>query len=535
MMKIIRKQVNGVVGKTILGLFGLTLAFVFGVGDVIQNLFFKSYVVKVGDETVDEATFQAIYKIYEKQFSKLDIDDDQKQSKILSSSVNAAYMEAIMNMLSKKFNISVTDKIIKYSIANDPRFLDDNNVFSVLIFRKYLESENIEERELLFLYDNFLKTNLMRLTPNAVAYVPDLIAKKFMEYELENREIETFAINLNNFNISSTPTNEELQKLYDEHIAEFELPEFREVEFIYFSENDAYVTISEEEVKSEFQKRVLNGEIEFGTKYETVAKDLRSEIEADKSYEYLNNSIEQMQKMSKEGVSLTEIANKFKFVKYFTGFVSQNNLNKEMKEAINLDFKDALIEIAFESKKDSISDCVDCDNGKLAIMHVKNIEPKRVADFEEVKDKLKQIYIHQEQLKLAQKAANDIISQLNESKISFQKAPENFKNSKLEKILLTRNSVNRLPKILNKEIFNEVYKSKEGAIISKINGNQIVITKLLNVIKPHEDSVEENLLDYKENLQKNIADDLFALIINHIKNNNKLEMKESNIKTVSSK
>lgn len=487
----------------------------------------KNYVVKVGGKSTDIYWFNKMYSINSKFFEKLPIDDEKKQSIILKKTINDVIDESLLSIFGDNIGISVTNQIISNSIANDPRFLNKNNQYDPYLFQTMLKQQNLSDNDFRKIYSKIIRTNILKMPMDAVAYIPNFIAKLFVKIMNESISISLIEINPDEFKVTKAPNEVTLQKCYEKNIEKFFVPEYRTIEVIYFNENDVTVSISGKEVQDEFRKRVAKGEIELDTKFEDVKEDIKSELENDKSYEYLMSATNDINEMAKSNASLKEIANKYKFLKYKSVTIDQNNHDKNGNQVLNTKINDNLISIAFDSKKDNIPELLDCEDNNWAMVKVNSITESKTESIDEAKDKLIQILNHEQKLKEATRYAEKIVDGINSSDKS---AVEKFNKSKAYKYLITRKYNKRLPKNISAGLFNKIFSLKHGnAVFEEVNG-KIIVIKINERIQPHEDMYEENIDDEKDSLKKQLSNDLFNLTLTYIKNKSKVDINKSFLK-----
>lgn len=527
MIKNIRNFSNSWVAKILLGLLALTFIFLWGMSGTIRMFTTKDYVVKVGKESTDIYWFNKIYSINHKFFEKIQIDDEKKQDIILQKTLDEVIEESTLTIFGNELGLSITNQIISNAIANDPGFLNKNNQYDPYLFQNMLKQQGLSDNDFRKIYAKIIRTNILKMPVKSIVLTPDFIARFFVRIMNEAMSISIIEISPDDFKITKTPNELELQKCYEKNIEKFFVPEYRTIEVVYFNENDATVNVSEKDIKDEFRKRVASGEIDLETKFEDVKSDIKEEVENDKNYEYLSAATNDINNMAKSGTSLKEIANKYSFLKYKSVSINQTNKDIRGNQALDTKFNDSIISITFDSKQDNTPELIDCDNNNWAMVKVKSITASKTESIDEAKDKLTKILNHEQQMKEAKKYAKHMVEEINSSN---KDAINTFNKSRQYKYIISRKNNKRLPKNISASFFNKIFLLKKGkAIFDEVNG-KILIVRLNEKILPHENVYEEKIDDEKDSLRDQFNNDVFKGTLSYIKEDAEVDINKSFLK-----
>ena len=327
----------------------------------------SNYVATVGDANVTGDGFFADYSQEANNYSRRLGQALQPQflklieQTVIERMVNRATLENTGKVL----NLAVDDKTASKTITEDPNFMASNGQFDKAIFDGLLRQNNMSEKD----YVTLIKEQkiLDQLTDGLVniKFSPDVYASIINEYNDQERIAEFFHITPSHVDIGDTPTGDDLQTYYETVIAQFDAPEYRQVETLLLNPEllAKDMIVDDEEVKAQYELSKNS--------YNTPETRAISQL----LYDNLDDAKAAYDKIQ-GGTTFAELAveNGVTAAGSLLGTFSKANLpNQKMAE------------IAFALEVDQISEPLDLGLG-IALLQVSNISPAVTKTFADVKD-----------------------------------------------------------------------------------------------------------------------------------------------------
>lgn len=438
----------------------------------------QSTVATVGKLDISAKEFYSLYTRQTEEIRKLlgsslDIKKSREfgyVDRALSSLVN----RALFNNEALELGLSVSDINIRDKILKDDAFKDDLGQFSELQFRQLISESGYSEDTYVEGTRQDLAREQMVETIRSSLTIPKIMLKKLGEYNLQERSVDYFVIDVKNEKIDKIE-DQELRDFYNANKADFMSEELRNAETLLLDAKEyaKKSTVTSDEVELLYEER----------------KEALIEPEERFLYQILVDSDQKSK----------SIANKIN-PKNFEAIAKKDlGLNKE---DINLgwntksELPEEIVDDIFNLKEGEISIPLQSGFG-WHIIYVSKIKERKEVKFEEVKNKFRNeilfekgkdaVYDLQDELEdlLASGSTFDEISKILEVKIlksNLIKRNGEFVNGKKEKFKDER---------ILRTIFNQKL-NEEGNIIDTDGDEGLAITLVTEIIPPKQLNFEES-------------------------------------------
>ena len=438
----------------------------------------QSTVATVGKLDISAKEFYSLYSRQTEEIRKLlgsslDIKKSREfgyVDRALSSLVN----RALFNNEALELGLSVSDINVRDKILKDDAFKDDLGQFSELQFRQLISESGYSEDTYVEGTRQDLAREQMVETIRSSLTIPKIMLKKLGEYNLQERSVDYFVIDVRNEKIDKIE-DQELKDFYNANKADFMSEELRNAETLLLDAKEyaKKSTVTSDEVELLYEER----------------KEALIEPEERFLYQILVDSDQKSK----------SIANKIN-PKNFEAIAKKDlGLNKE---DINLgwntksELPEEIVDDIFNLKEGEISIPLQSSFG-WHIIYVSKIKDRKEVKFEEVKNKFRNeilfekgkdaVYDLQDELEdlLASGSTFDEISKILEVKIlksNLIKKNGEFVNGKKEKFKDER---------ILRTIFNQKL-NEEGNIIDTDGDEGLAISLVTEIIPPKQLSFEES-------------------------------------------
>ena len=438
----------------------------------------QSTVATVGKLDISAKEFYSLYTRQTEEIRKLlgsslDIKKSREfgyVDRALSSLVN----RALFNNEALELGLSVSDINVRDKILKDDAFKDDLGQFSELQFRQLISESGYSEDTYVEGTRQDLAREQMVETIRSSLTIPKIMLKKLGEYNLQERSVDYFVIDVRNEKIDKIE-DQELKDFYNANKADFMSEELRNAETLLLDAKEyaKKSTVTSDEVELLYEER----------------KEALIEPEERFLYQILVDSDQKSK----------SIANKIN-PKNFEAIAKKDlGLNKE---DINLgwntksELPEEIVDDIFNLKEGEISTPLQSGFG-WHIIYVSKIKERKEVKFEEVKNKFRNeilfekgkdaVYDLQDELEdlLASGSTFDEISKILEVKIlksNLIKRNGEFVNGKKEKFKDER---------ILRTIFNQKL-NEEGNIIDTDGDEGLAISLVTEIIPPKQLNFEES-------------------------------------------
>ena len=255
-----RKVVIKIVTFAIFGILIASLA-VWGIGDVFRASQPNAPVATVGDIEIGQREFsrsltREVNRLSARLGSRFDIEQARALG-VVDQVVGQLVGGALFDQKVAELGITVSDKMIRQRISEEPAFRDSAGQFDPNRFIQALQSANMGEQEFVEgLRRDILRQQLIgAITRSAPA--PRVLAETLYSYREETRTARVLKVP--NESILDLPEPDEpgLQAFHKEFSSKFMAPEYRAIVYVQLRAKDlaSEIAVSEADVEQEFEAR----------------------------------------------------------------------------------------------------------------------------------------------------------------------------------------------------------------------------------------------------------------------------------------
>ena len=373
MLEGMRKVSQGWAGRIFMGLIMLfiSLSFVvWGVGDIFRG-FGSGKVAQVGEAEISTEAFRSAYQTQlqalQRQSKRAITNDEARAMGLDRQILNRLISEAILDDRAQAMGLALSEKEIGKSILNDPVFAGPDGKFDGARFRDLLRDNGYTEQT--FAREqrrSVLRQEIVEALAGKLN-TPTALLEAVNRYRAETRSVEFFELAAGVAGEIATPSDQELQTLYEARKGAFRAPEYRGVATLAIApatlaRPDA-VTDADAKTAYERVKGQRFGAAEKRELAQLVFPDEKSAAEA--------------LARVKAGAGLADVAREAKLDIADLGTVARGDL-----------FDKAIAEAGFALPEGGVSEPVKGQFG-WALVRVGAISPESVKPFEEVAGELK--------------------------------------------------------------------------------------------------------------------------------------------------
>jgi len=237
MLNFIRKQSDTWLIKTVLWLivlaFVATIFYSWGAGGQFGGA--NKTVATVNGLEIKVNEFERAYNniinFYREQFRGQFSDEMAAKLKLKENALDALIQNRLVLLEAEKMNLVVSDEELAQSISKRPEFQRDSK-FSRSLYQNHLRFSRINVKD----FEDSLRKNLLREKLEKVIKASTQISETEIQdaYKKENEKIKFKYIGFSKdyFKPANPPSDEEIQKYFDSHKSQFEVPEQIQVQYV---------------------------------------------------------------------------------------------------------------------------------------------------------------------------------------------------------------------------------------------------------------------------------------------------------------
>ena len=416
MLNNIRDAADSFVMRVLLGM--IAFAFVgWRIKDVLQtsnnfDLITFSDAKNISQEDFLKEKAELIRAIQRQSGTNLS-EEDIKQLNIDNFIIKKLINNRIINYLVHYYNLDITDDTVIQLIKENPNFKNEQGLFDIERFKGFLKNSYINEEDYLSdIKEHTLKNLLISIFIESF-HTPKIMVKNIVDYMAETRDVDIVQIDLKSqskdLSIPS-PTTAQLEELYKNNLALFEVPEKRSLSYVKISteilcqkvhNNDEELLNFYHDNKEEFANK----------KFSEVKKQVNELLQQQKTEELKLLMIKNLEDDVAVGSSLTEIAGKYELPIQNLDSISYNDL------AIN--------KIDIAQNADSIFDLAEgelsypielTDKGSFILVEIKSIQPSKVQELSVIKEQVQKLWNEQYLRELNLKTIETIVKEYTPAK-----------------------------------------------------------------------------------------------------------------------
>ena len=349
----------------------LILSFaVWGIEDMFRIGGQNAAVAKVGKTEVGRIAFERLFNrqmnTFRQQFGQFDINQARAFG-LVDQTIQQLVTNALFEEQANELGLAVSEAQIKQEILDEPSFQNELGGFSAGRFQQILSSNNLSEQEYIRILGNDIERQLIVAALDA-ADAPQNLAETLYRFQQERRIAETLLVPRANLPDDVSPTEEQLQEVYEANQSVLQAPEYRAITYLALDAETLAedITIDEAFLRDEFEvrrseyslpeRRSLQ-QMVFST--EEVAKEAKQRLESGEEFAAVSQSI-----LSRDPVDL--------------GVMSQQDLAGQLPD---------VAEAVFGLELEAVSDPVQSPFG-WHLLKASEIQAAHNPTFEEVQEEL---------------------------------------------------------------------------------------------------------------------------------------------------
>ena len=238
MMSFFRAFLNTWVARAffivLIGAFGL-----WGIADVVRNNGGSNALATVGDRKIDPQEFQDAYRRNLAQVSRMMGNNaepplDVRRS-VAAESLERLIVQAAIGDEVQRLGIEVPDAALRQEVFAIPAFKGPGGTFDRATFEGVMRNNNMTEPHFLdLLRSDIAQRQLMESVQAGVA-PPEALIKQVYAFQRETRSAESVELPYAAASAPPTPTDEDLQREYENNPAVYSAPAFRRIRLVVLS------------------------------------------------------------------------------------------------------------------------------------------------------------------------------------------------------------------------------------------------------------------------------------------------------------
>ncbi|MDG2252557.1 MAG: SurA N-terminal domain-containing protein [Methylophilaceae bacterium] len=519
----IRNNTQTKTAKVILGIIIVPFA-LFGIDSYLSSVGSNVYVAKVDGY---EISLQQYIETERQVRDQMAAGGEQDQSQFETPEFKKAVVESLISselitQSINKNNFTISDAQLSSYIVGMPEF-QDKGKFSQTKYDQIIQYNNISPKKLEEKLRADLAKQQIQDSIAKLVYTPEDKIQPLVNLSYQKRDISLHEMRLDDYKKKIVPSNEEIEKVYNENKASFIQPDRIKIEFLIYSVAGIVpsIKVTEQEVVDYFEsnKYLFDGQQQRKARHilfsfnagitdlekenikKNAAKTLTTLKKNPKSFAKIAEEISQDRDSAKNGGDL--------------GFISRGSMVKPFEDAV------------YRLKVNEISDIIETEFGYHIVM-LDEIKGDEV-NLDNVKSKIKGELIFTKALNEYVINADDFNNTVYEQSENLSAAAKKF-NLKIEKSPWL--TLDDAKKFFNNELFAETVFSKE-AIESKTNSvaievspNNLISARVVEFSETSQKSLDEVTEDIKtfiisRDSEKQLIDDgnklVEALKVNDIK------------------
>ncbi len=260
MLQTIRSKTAGVVVRVLFLLLVASFA-LWGIGDYAFLRRGEEVAIQVGDVKVTPEQLSIEYRRevdrLRRMFGQFDLDL-ARQIGLIDQVVERVVRDSLFEQEAARLGIVVSDEVVRSRIAADPQFRGPGGTFDRDVFQRVLYESGYGESQ----YIQLLRQSLMRSaiadSVSAGARAPDILVDRLYRHREERRVGEMLAVPSDSITDVGEPDEAQLKSVYDDNTEQFGEPEFRALSVLRLGVEDLMPTIevTEEQLQEEYQQRI---------------------------------------------------------------------------------------------------------------------------------------------------------------------------------------------------------------------------------------------------------------------------------------
>ena len=272
---------NKRVAQVILGVISLTFAF-WGVESYLSDRTSSDAVAEVGGTKI--ANFEFSNALREQQDrmraeSETSIDSSVFDSPLFKRAVlDKLINQRVLAIYAAQNGLAVPDEALRQYIASVPAF-QDNGQFSMSRYERAVRAQGMSVQGFQERLRSDLANQQVMDALRGGAVVPQGVAKRFLEAQLESRTVHMVQLQAADFEADVTLDPDEVQSYYDAHVTDYAVPARVKAAYVVLTPEaiKSQVSVTDDEIRAEYEQRKTS----LGTPEERKASHILIEVAQD--------------------------------------------------------------------------------------------------------------------------------------------------------------------------------------------------------------------------------------------------------------
>lgn len=231
---------------------------VWGVGDVIRMVGHDTWAARVGDRTIEAPELQEAYQRQLAQVTRMMRGQAEPTPEVKHTVLNQALdrmiLEAAVAREERRLGIAVTDDALRLAVYEVPAFRGPNGQFEMNTFQAALRNAGLSEARFLDMMRADLANRQLMGAVRAGAAAPQVLTRAVFDFQNEKRSADMVELPFANAPAPAHPTDEQLQRWWENHPDLYSSPEYRRIKAVILSPQTLAneVQVSDEELKAAY-------------------------------------------------------------------------------------------------------------------------------------------------------------------------------------------------------------------------------------------------------------------------------------------
>ena len=233
MLEAMRAATQGWIGRIIMavvmGLIILSFA-IWGIGDIFRG-FGANKLAQVGSEEITADAFRNAYLIelqrLQRQARRNITNEEARQFGIDRQVLSRLVSEAALDQQAHALDLAMSDQEIAKAIRNDPSFKGPSGQFDRARFDELLRNNGLNEKT--FVRDQrgvYLRHEIIDALTHGLQ-LPKALLEAIHRFQTQTRKVDYVILPASSLGNIAAPTQEQLQKYFDDRKQSFATPEYR--------------------------------------------------------------------------------------------------------------------------------------------------------------------------------------------------------------------------------------------------------------------------------------------------------------------
>ena len=213
-----------------------------GVGDFFTSMGRNDAgtVASVGTQKVGAQEFESAFR---RQLERVAQQTGGDASQIAPGDRGQIAMQVLQGLVSHaealreatRLGVVVPDDVLRQAIFELPAFKDEHQQFDHARLDQWLRSNNLTEQQLLSLFRDDLAATALIAPLRIGATAPAIVVRRAYDYGAETRTLDLVNFPFASVAVPPAPDAATLRRYYDNHVGQFQAPEYRRIKLVLLS------------------------------------------------------------------------------------------------------------------------------------------------------------------------------------------------------------------------------------------------------------------------------------------------------------